>query len=32
MEPKPQHNDLNYMKFIDIFNNEERASAKNYVK
>ena len=32
MEPKPQHKDLDYMKFIDIFNNEGRSIARNYVK
>lgn len=32
MEPKPQHKDLDYMKFIDIFNNEGRTLARNYVK
>lgn len=32
MELKPQHKDLDYMKFIDIFNNEGRVAARNYVK
>lgn len=29
---KPQHKDLDYMKFIDIFNNEGRTTARKYVK
>lgn len=32
MKPKHQHKDLDYMKFIDIFNNEGRTPARNYVK
>lgn len=32
MKPKHQHKDLDYMKFIDIFNNEGRVPARNYVK